>query len=568
MRTSRLITTLLLVIGGGLTAWGQTIVCEGVLANSGAAGHSLVRFRGAGASGLGVACDRFGSLWDRGGTEALNRYAPDGRLLAHYRLPKVAGRDDQLTLAGDTLVLKLNGALYTLAITAPDGSEVIPLKLGASAISSNARGADIALAAGGEFRLLDVVTGAVRTVGQYAGDLRGLELAPDGALYAVIDGKLRKYVDGIEVTVGWPKGAPGERAQFIDGHWYGHTWHGTIRRFDAALQPAPGVVLGGSSGSFIGKLDGNYELSNGRGMAKVADDLFAVSGATGVLHLLQWGGDKGQMALVRRIGPLAACRGIALDGQGNIWSQPGRWTWDDGPDAPLRDGANMGELTSQAVMLSNDTLVALALRYGSRPTLVAGPITTTPKSYELGDTSLLGRAVVGVAVYPQEKSMIFLGVEKSGKAYGLPISTGGSPAGAQYPVTLTTTPPVKAWTSLAMKDAQTLLGAADGWVIELAREGVHWKETRRWSTWGEGERFGAAIYLCAEAGRLWVSDRERHRILVFSLSDGRQLSTFGHPDTPGTSTTTLQAPETLIARGQRAVLFDSGNQRLLKLSLR
>ena len=64
----------------------EVIPCDGILGNSGEQGASLVRFEGAVASGMGIVCDRYGSLWDRGGA-ALNRYAVDGRLLASYQLP-------------------------------------------------------------------------------------------------------------------------------------------------------------------------------------------------------------------------------------------------------------------------------------------------------------------------------------------------------------------------------------------------------------------------------------------------------------------------------------------------
>ena len=56
------------------------------------------------------------------------------------------------------------------------------------------------------------------------------------------------------------------------------------------MEPAPGVALGGSSGSFIGHLDQNADLFIGRGLAEIRDNLFAVSGAGGIPQLLRMAG--------------------------------------------------------------------------------------------------------------------------------------------------------------------------------------------------------------------------------------------------------------------------------------
>ena len=64
------------------------------------------------------------------------------------------------------------------------------------------------------------------------------------------------------------------------------------------------------------------------------------------------------------------------------------------------------------------------------------------------------------------------------------------------PVELKTVTPVKIWTTLAMRDAGTLLAAADGAVIEFEPDGgVNWIEKRRWNSWGAqfDEKFGATI---------------------------------------------------------------------------
>jgi hypothetical protein len=125
------------------------------------------------------------------------------------------------------------------------------------------------------------------------------------------------------------------------------------------------------------------------------------------------------------------------------------------------------------------------------------------------------------------------------------------------------------WTTLAMKDDDTLLAAAGGQVIELARDAGGWKESRRWNSWGAGpdERFGAAIRIAADDGRLWVADTARHRVVCLDLKTGKPVASFGTTDRAGTDLGSLSAPGAIAARGSRAVVHDAGNQRLVKMRL-
>ena len=73
-------------------------------------------FAGKSVAGIGPVLDDEGTLWERGGSTRLNRYALDGRLLASFEIHESEDQNsDQLTLAGDLLVLKLKKVLYTPA---------------------------------------------------------------------------------------------------------------------------------------------------------------------------------------------------------------------------------------------------------------------------------------------------------------------------------------------------------------------------------------------------------------------------------------------------------------------
>ena len=550
-------------------SFAASLTCEGVLGNSGEQGTALVRFAAEPAKGMGVAYDRFGSLWDRGGAGVLNRYALDGRLLGTYRIAKEAGDSDQLALAGDTLVLLIRGALFTLPITAPAGAEAQPLKVSADAISFHANSTQLAARSKDDVFLFDTVTGTKTPVATVKGASE-LELGPDGAVYVAAGGKLRKFVNGAEVTEGWPKGRPGDRAQLLDGFWFGHAWHTTIRRFTAQMEPAPGVALGGSSGSFIGHLDQNADLFIGRGLAKVRDNVFAVSGVSGIPQLLEWQDDRQQFEIVRRLGSVPVCRGLGLDRAGNVWHLAGTWRWEDGPDAPMRLGINSLDHPGigPAAMLDDDTLVAPGSLWG-KPTIVSGKLTKEVSAQRIEKaTALPLKDTCGSVIYRRENRLLLLVLDAAGKAQSFNLSNEGRYVSDAGPVELKTVTPVKTWTALAMRDAGTLLAAADGAVIEFEPDGgVNWIEKRRWNSWGAqaDEKFGATIAISADTGRLWVADRERQRVLCFDLATGKLLAAFGIPDKPGDDLGTLNAPETIAARGERAVVFDRGNQRLVKL---
>ncbi len=564
--------TLAALLTLAVPCFAASLTCDGVLGNSGEQGPALVRFADEPAKGMGAAFDRFGGLWDRGGAGTLNRYALDGRLLGTYRISKEVSDGDELTLVGDTLVLLIRNALFTLSVTAPAGSEAQPLNVSADAISTHANGTQLAMHSKDEVFLFDIETGAKHPVTTVHG-AGEVELGPDGAVYVTTGDRLRKFINGAEIADGWPKGRPGDRAQLLDDHWFGHVWHTTIRRFTATMDPAPGVVLGGSSGSFIGHLDQNADLFIGRGMAKLRDNLFAVSSVNGSPQLLEWQDDRQQFEIFRRIGCVPYCHGLALDRAGNIWHLAGTWRWDDGPASPMRLGINPPDFPGigQAVVLNDDTMIAPGNLWG-KPAIVSGKLTKEAQVQRIEKaTTLPLQDTRGSAVYRRDDRLLLLVLDAAGEALSFNLSTDGRYMSDAGSVTLKTSAPVRTWTALAVRDENTLLAAADGWVIEFAPDGAaDWIETRRWNSWGAtaGEKFGEAISLASDAGRLWVADTHRQRVLCFDLGTGKALATFGTADQPGDDLSTLNAPETIAARGARAVVYDRGNQRLMKLRLK
>ncbi len=542
----------------------DVLQCAGILGNSGEQGSSLVRFGTAEASGLGVVCDRYGSLWDRAGAGVLNRYSPDGRLLATYRLPDSQPNrsSDAIALTGENVLLRLGKGLYSLPLDAPSGTAAKPMNVAADWMSPSAQGGWVAAATANEVFLVNAA-GERKPVAILKTNVQGLELGPDGVVYVQDAGGLSRVDAAAPIRVG---PLPGERPQFLAGSWFGSGWHSTVRRFDAALNPAPGVVLGGNSGSFIGHVDEQSEIVNGRGLAQVNPNLFAISGLSGVMHLLQWSHTNARFTPVRRIGAVPQCAALGLDRDGRVWYGSGSWQWSDGPATPLRYGIPAGQVFT-TTMLDSDVMVAYAQLH-SKPALIYGKLDSEMQQRHIEKAADLPGEAVAIVATEFRKRRALLVLTKKGQATVVYIGANGSYESDAGTAELATATPVREWTALAAAGRDGLIGAGDGFVIELARDGDNWRETRRWNSWGQNadEKFGANIWLSA-AGRLWVADATRHRVLCFDPATRRPLAFFGSVDVSGDSLSTLNTPRTLTANVNKAVVFDSGNQRVVKLEL-
>ncbi|XHR29819.1 MAG: hypothetical protein ACFUZC_04545 [Chthoniobacteraceae bacterium] len=559
------------------------IRCDGVLGNSGEQGTTLVRFASKPASGLGVVADEAGSLWDRAGDGVLNRYARDGRLLASYPLPPNGGcRTDRITCLEGRLLLSIAGKLYTLALDSAPGTAPTALNVAADQLSFNSVNGKVAIATTSKqpsepnkrlwmASLFDPARNEVKPLLEIPANSE-IALSPEGGLLVRTSGKMQLFQNAALVKEGWPRPTPGDRIQWIDGYWYGSRGHGTIQRFNGEFESDPGVVIGGASGSFIGHVDGNTEMEVCQGLAKINGNLFAASGINGILHLLRWDEEQKAFFIVRRIGAVQDCTGLGLNRKGQVWFYSGYWNWSDNPDTPLRDCASAAPIAGngnigQVVMLPNDEFVAPLGR--SRSQFLTGPFGWKLKYNQVNEPLAKTGLLNGSVVYPGEKNQpILLAINAAGRGESYKIDGAGNLA-ALGAVTLNTTIPVSRWTSLALENGDVLLGAADGFVIELNRDGDNWKEVRRWNSWKgtAPSSFGKYISIAADAEKLWVSDTERHRVLCFSLADGSFIAVYGIADKPGNALSQLDRPTTLAAREKRAVVFDSGNQRLLKLSL-
>jgi hypothetical protein len=526
---------------------GADLTFAGALGNSGEADETLVTFAGPMAPGIGPVLDDARALWERGGAKQLNRYALDGRLLASFALPESTERNDQLTRAGDQLLVKIRRSIHTLPLNAEPGTKPTALPGEAEVMSSNALGQRVVIMDKDELFWLDAVTGLRTELFAPGVRVQSLVIGEDGTIYGFGEGKVFAWKDG-QLLAGFPKGFTGERPQKIGPYWFSHSWHGTINRMNESFEPEPGVVLGGASGSFIGYMPMSNDLSNGRGMVSLGEGLYAVSGMGGVIQFVLWNEAESRFDVVRRIGALPSLKALALDANGTIWTPAGSWRWTDSNEAPATSGDLEPSLCAQPVMLGGKTICLLKKHY-SHVQLARGPLidanglshfeTTEIKDFEVPDS------VTGAAVFPDGTKSIMIVVEPNGKGYEWAISPEGQPASKPEPVTL---PGLKNITSLAWF-GDRLLAADSGSIVTFQRTAERtWKEDSRVAD------FGNEIYLHSDGKRLVVSDSEKGSVHLYE-SLTKQLASYEG----------LKAPQHVAVSGDRIVVYEAGRQHLVKL---
>ena len=550
--------------------------CVGVLGNSGEQGATLVRFSENRSrdqrDGLGIVCDRFGTLWDRAGIGRLNRYALDGRLVASVELPsKQATHLDAACLVDDTLLLLLKEDLWLLDVAA----EKLEFKKSAARLRAMAK-----TSFGG--RVLVLLSGDKPQVAWYrpsddtteilpwppvSEEIPGVAVDPEG-VPLVIDRKT-KTVHALVGSAWQERGRFAEGVpQTVDGYYWTGQWHGTVKRFNAAFAPDPGVVLGGASGSFIGHLEGNYELSSPTAIANVGPSMYALGGAGGVAHLAAWNGATRKLELVRRIGALHDIRGhLALDSTGCVRMPAGFWSWSDGPASPVSLSTGLAG-NGQVAVFENGTYFSSAFVYGTTPAAAWGSFNAEAKSTNsryMPEAEFPGN-VRGCVALRGGKGFRTLRVTADVRLIETRHDGAGKPVADVATGTLHGAARITNATSLACLSDGRVLVAADGFIIEIDRveSSGDWKERRRWKSIG-GLALGGEAFVTAEGNQVWISDRDNHRVFCVDETLSTVRAAFGGES--GDDLAHCDRPGALAASGGRAIVYDSGNQRLLKLEL-
>jgi hypothetical protein len=541
---------------------------EGVIGNSGEMGRPVLFGKvHRNARGLGAAYDAGkGVLYDRAGEGTLNAYALDGRMLARYKLPQSGNHQDRITICGNHLVLLLNNRLYTLPTGAPDGTEASPVNNSVKEpvlLSSSSRDGSLAiLCKDRRILLFNPDTSAEEEFGKAPeGRFTGMDWDADGNFYLLQGKTAHKMQNGRALeNEDWPLVFAGHRESGIDRpirigrYWYGSAWHGTIKRFTVEFEPAPGVVLGGASGHFIGHVAGNYDIELAQGISEISPGLFAVSGLYGIIHLAEWNGSSKRLILRRRIGSIFEPSCIELDSQGRILNAKNIWEWNCDALSPASI-SHVFKVTAPCSHFDGDTIIGIGEIYG-RPGIVTGTFSEEELRSQRLENLDIPEDIVGTALYQEQPRkggwrLLVLGSEGRAVVHEVVRSNRDPWRKCLGESTLLTSSPVKRWTAVAMQDAETLVAAGDGQVISFKRVSGNWKECKRWN-----DSFGKELYIAVDSGRMAVSDTENNRIAVYTHTDKRKLAETG-----------IHAPQKIAINGDFIAVYESTAQRILKYRL-
>ena len=566
-----LFALLIFLISSSLSA--QKLEFSGILGNSGEQGKTLADFSEKRSSklddGLGIVYDKYGTLWSSAGIGQINRYALDGRMLARfYYQANNKTHMDRIILCGDKIIILANKSLFSLSLNAEPESSAQKLNLDVKRIGmSNVNGLFPATTENNEILLVksDGAVSKKYTIKEEAWDLF---LSDENTVNIKIKDRFRTVKNGKLIDEVNPQKFPGTNMQKIGSNWYAHAWHGTIKRLDENMGPDPGIVLGGSSGSFIGHLAGNYEVSQGTSIAKINNKLYAVGGSGNIIHLMEWKAKEGRFELIRRIGPLSEVRGsLAMDEDGRILVPNGNWLWNDGPDTPLRNSTGR-EGNGQVAFLNGNIAVGGSYMYGSMPAMGYGKLSGELKGVHDRDKKYgFMKETTAFTILKKDGRHVAYFTNSKGNTCRLQINPLGKPEKKLGTLKLSVKSPVKSWTTFAKINDDKVLAGGDGYVIEFdTTKSSEWKETKRWKNFSS-DSFGNQIYISADKNNLWVSDTERHRILCFDLR-GKLLAKYGKADASGNDFAHLKSPTAIAGNSKRVVVYDKGNQRLVKLSLK
>lgn len=599
----------------------------GILGNSGGVGRWLVRVGDLpfDQCATGVAADDEFTLWLSGG-DAINRIGLDGRLVERFPLePKgsfvnsrtfaVSGStlyfigqlpDGQTTLfslpmkgsegrAARPLALRLPNRKrdympYCLAPQPFQGQLVISCepqefadeRIGVYFINPNTDPPFIRLAfsiPGSSPYGIAVDEGqGIFYIGGYFGWFVGGETHPNvHAIMAV-------RVDGVPLE-GFPVACPKTPAiptQFrgmislAGGALWDTAWYGFLARLDLGGRGAPGRVV-----------EWHHEIGYPTQVICLGEkgdrQLLAITTAMpDALYLAHW--DKGaqQLIIVRRIGclPVIASLGLSEDGWVTVGTMRTQlwWRWEDAADAPPRK-AELHIATTPG-FFNDNRFFSFAAQYRLDDLKKCSPVPAvfTSRVGDRNEAQRLGEPVpirrptgLTVQIEPGESEATLYVSDTEAKQIWktrlwLPDMR-PDPKGWQ-PIRIEGEPLLAPTDLVALADGRLLL-ADEGRILLLMPKGNALQVVQRFDRWGEGagERFGKQLRIAVDGPWLLVSDTQRHRIIWLDWTEWKVLAMFGRTDEAGDDPWHLNEPTLVAIRGTKAIVADSGNQRLLRLRL-
>lgn len=572
----------------------------GALGNSGGAGPGLVRV-GDVKCETGAVVDRDGCVWVSGG-DRINRLGLSGALVESFGLEPAGARAScrKLALLGDALYFigQSGGRNWLYRLERRSGAVARPLGpplprqpddwwppcLGAEPCDG---------------RLLLAWETAPGQMGVYAAD------AASGALTALfsLPGRLpsglvfdaaRRLVylgaqfpdawavdcrrlDGTRAAGDWPVPTTKTPAQptafegrlsLAGGALWDAGHYGFLARCDLAAQVDPGRVV-----------EWHHELTFPTQVGMVGggptQGLVIGTNMADAVYYAWWDTAERSLRLVRRLGALPHIASLNLSADG--WVAVGTfrstlwWRWDDDCDVPPRK-AELHIATTGGYFAGEQMLACGAVyRLDDGQNKAPYPITFSRRPGDRnearrGEPLALSRSITGFAVSASagQPTGTAWAVDGPGRRLlrakvslaSLAIDAATWQPAALDGVTLTTP------TDLAALPDGKLLLADGGRVLCLAPQGDGLT-----LAWTLADGFGAAVRLASDGATLLVADTERHRVLAYDAETRAPLGQLGEPDKPGDDGGHLDRPMQVAVAGGRAVVADTGNQRVIRIRI-
>jgi hypothetical protein len=594
-----------------------TLVPVGIVGNGGEAGETLFRVDGPAGLYSGCAIDDSATAWLSGGS-AILRASLDGHVIGRYPLQPEGSYVDSTTFAliGNILYFVARDPAGQYAVFSLDtvrrnaATRVVALpRLATPArdnirISAQARAGRLLLAyrAAGEDGIaiaeLDASTSALRPLGRLPGERPESLVWDEEHKTILLGGKVltdrTRFVPGVAFASLGDKLVPGTsvpplylvatpvsfigRLSLAGGAlWDTSDSFGFIARFDTHLARNPGAVL-----------RWKHALDQVTQLTAIPSVAGASAGTTLVISLSQLGSNylarwsNAMLATTGRIGSLPDIASIALSPSGQIGvGANGRqlwWRWHDESNAAPRM-ADLSLARSAGLFVKekyfafgdiqrrNSTGVSVPLIFsgeesarnaaarpnGEAPIAgIANPCCVTLLDATARRLSILTLDSSNAALYRVDLDPSSL----------VPIA--GS--GARVAITGVS---LSAPTSMVALTRQRIAVADGGKIITLSADAGGYKLESAWNNAGTpAGAFGGRIFIAGERDAILVSDTERHRVLWINTTTHEVLGQLGEVNAAGSDLRHLDRPTFVALAGNRALIADSGNQRVVKVELR
>ena len=475
----------------------------------------------------------------RGRIAAMTR---KGEPVATYELPKAKPFD-----RFDTMMMDEKGELYVLAggdlfriRPAAKGDVPAVVATGVKQIAHRLRnGKLMCLMADCSVQALSVADGKLAPYGEPVEGAATypcmLDWLPTGELFACYrHNEFYKYANGKAVRQ--PSLFGSREISMTRGEVIGDTlWvlaGTTIKRFNArTLKPEPGVVYGGASGYFIGRVRTNFEV-NAMGICAVGEELYAVhTPQNDALYVLRYEPAKWELTEQRRLGGILEPCELVLDDAGYLLVDGLLWKPDARPLSPPETTFTRMPRRATAV-LPNGRTVLVSETHGSKVEFRSGELSegnlridynndAKPYPEGAGRVQKWGAyrpvaTFVAEAANPRCRTLCALLADGTVKTYT--VNLGGHPFGSDWAGERKLVPPAGVegpFESAAILPDGTLLAAVGGCLVSYKADGAG-----GWSD-GKASAKARASALASDGNVVVLADAAAGKLTVLGYENGK-----------------------------------------------